>query len=183
MIKVTRSKKGQSNLKKLQDFLKNATSYYVEIGWFDKENVVKAYLAEYGGISGGARGLAGKPIPPRPVVSPALKKLGKRTSNIFAKEAKKVMREGGDVKEAYKQVAEAYVDEIQSNIIMKHAPILSDKSTIPLRRRGGLYKDPSKRTMSIKPLIQTGEFFDALTYKIKRKRQFESKNMEGVRIK
>lgn len=153
-------------LKRLRDFLKSADSYRAEIGFFDSRNAVKAYVSEFGGISGGAAGLKGKVIPPRPFMRPAVKALGRKASLIFARGIVKAYKSGGSPKAAFEEVGEAYLSAIRDNIEALTAPKLSGDSTIPLRRRGGLYRDPALVSYSEKPLIHTGELINSLACKV-----------------
>lgn len=175
MIKVIRSKQGEKNFKKLEKVLKDFSSYYLEVGWFDPKNANKAYIMEFGGISNGKGGLKGKVIPPRPTVIPAVKETNRNVVKRLKSFLDFESQRGGDPIEAYKTIAEDYIIDIRKKIMQKRSPKLSDKSTIPLRR--------SRGNFSVKPLIDTGEMYDALTYKIKRKGQFKTKYMSGVEVK
>ena len=175
MIRVVHKKNGDKAFKKIEKVLKKFSDYRLEIGWFDPKNAHKAYVMEFGAISNGKGGFKNKAIPPRPTVIPAVKEtnrnVAKRLKGFLDFESER----GGDPIEAYKTIAEDYIIDIRKRIMKKRSPALSDRSTIPLRRARGNY--------SVKPLIDTGEMYDSLTYKIKRKGQFGTKYMSGVEVK
>lgn len=160
-IKVRVSSRSKGGTQLLDRILKHIADTSIEVGFFDKKNASKAYLMEKGGISKGF--IKGKVIPKRPFMRRALEAKQKKAVKMIksaVSEALSTRRVGG-LDKTFNAVGEMLVEEIQKKIRGVHKPPLSKDSTIPIRRRKG--------NMSKKALIDTGEMYDAVKYRIGKK--------------
>lgn len=161
-IRVRVSSRSKGGRQLLDRILKHIADTSIEVGFFDKENASKAYLMEKGGISKGF--IKGKVIPKRPFMRRALEAKQEKAVKMIksaVSEALSTRRVGG-LDKTFNAVGEMLVEEIQKKIRGVHKPPLSKASTIPIRRRKG--------NMSKKALIDTGEMYDAVKYKIGKKK-------------
>lgn len=155
-VRVSSFSKGGTQL--LDRVLKHISDTSIEVGFFDKKNAAKAYLMEKGGVSNGF--IRGKAVPKRPFMRRALDAKKDKAHKLIKEaisEAFETRRIGG-IDRAFNEVGEMLVEEIRKKIRGVHKPPLSTKSTIPIRKKRG--------NNSRKALIDTGEMYDSVEYKV-----------------
>lgn len=155
-VRVSSFSKGGTQL--LDMVLKHISDTSIEVGFFDKKNAAKAYLMEKGGVSNGF--IRGKAVPKRPFMRRALDAKKEKAHKLIKEaisEAFETRRIGG-IDRAFNEVGEMLVEEIRKKTRGVHKPPLSTKSTIPIRKKRG--------NNSRKALIDTGEMYDSVEYKV-----------------
>jgi len=162
MVTVTRTP-GPVSAKQLAVILEGMNGYQGKAGWFESSKTANgtpmAYIAaiqNYGYAAGG--------IPPRPIMEPTIRRNQAAWTNAAKQGSLAVLNGKATMQDVFTQLSGNAAGEIQKTISSIYSPALKEATIKSRVRRAAQGK--SKGT--IKPLIDTGAMFDAVTFNVEK---------------
>jgi len=148
--------------KVLKNILEKVNKMQLVVGFDNEEDATKAYLNEFGFITGAESAFPNKQVPPRPFLKPAIESSKESISGILrigledSIESKRMT----PINKAYENAGEIAVRAIKNEIRNGQFAPLSEV-TVKLRRNRG--------NASTKPLIDTGSMIESVGYEVRKK--------------